>query len=100
MANIITSKPSRKIVMLDLAIPCIALVAGCFFLFRNLKMIAIEAALHAYLDKSVKASVWIEKLGKPKVFQICRFFLMPLGALMSLGLVVISLRSIWITLIG
>ena len=86
--------------MLDLAIPCIALVAGSFFLFRNLKMIAYEAALHAYLDNSVKASIWIEKLGKQNVFQICRFVLLPLGALMSLGLVIISLRSISITLIG
>jgi hypothetical protein len=62
------------------------LIAGLFFLSRNLLFIVSESRLKDYLETSPKGIVWVQKYGMDKAIQHSKQTLIPIGCIVGLAL--------------
>lgn len=75
------------------------LVAGLFFLSRNLLLLANESRLKSYLKTSPKGIAWVQKYGMEKAIQHSKQTLIPIGCIVGLALLGIGsynlFRMLW-----
>jgi len=64
----------------------ISILAGGYFLIRNINFYRNEAKLKEYLQTSPKGIAWVQKYGMEKSLEHARKMLIPLGCLAGLGL--------------
>ncbi|WP_027150377.1 hypothetical protein [Methylobacter tundripaludum] len=76
--------------------PVIATLAGSFFLIRNIIHLRDEKKLREYVESSPKAKLWIKKFGLEKTITLTKQYFLPLGILVSCGLIGVGLWSILI----
>lgn len=67
------------------------LAAGIGFLIRNIIYIRDEDKLQNYLRKSYKGRLWVKKLGMVRTLYLCKKIFLPLGSIVSLGLIAAGL---------
>ena len=72
--------------MEHLFLPGILVIAGAFFLYRNISCIRDEAKLRDYLENSPKAKLWVNKLGIEKTVYLSKKYLLPLGIVVATAL--------------
>ena len=71
--------------------PAIATLAGVFFLIRNIIYFRDDEKLREYIEKSPKAKLWIKKYGTEKTMALTKKIFLPLGILVSCGLLGVGL---------
>lgn len=79
--------------------PVIATLAGGFFLIRNIMHLRDEKKLREYIENSPKAKLWVKKFGVEKTIDLTKRYFLPLGILVSCGLLGVGLWSI-LSLVG
>lgn len=80
--------------------PLICTLAGGYFLIKNIVHLRNEKKLRHYLQTSPKAKRWVNKFGFEKTVTISRKVFLPLGCLLSLGLLGIGLWSLALVLLN
>ncbi|MEG0113888.1 MAG: hypothetical protein RR749_15890 [Comamonas sp.] len=81
--------------MNSLFFPLIMLAAGLFFCFRNIRFLLNEHALREYMQNSPKAALWVKKYGLVGATKMARESFLPLGLVISVGMVAVSGWSLW-----
>ena len=81
-----------------LIFPLIATLAGGFFLVRNIIHLTNESKMMEYLETSPKAKFWVKKFGIEKTASLTKSIFLPLGCLVSLVLLAVGLRGLYIYL--
>jgi len=74
--------------------PIICILAGGYFLIRNIVHLRNESKLRRYLETSAKAKRWVNRFGVEKTVLISRKVFLPLGCVISIGLILIGLWSL------
>jgi hypothetical protein len=74
--------------------PIICTLAGGYFLARNIVHLRNEKKLRQYLETSAKAKRWVKRFGVEKTVMISRKVFLPLGCIISIGLILIGLWSL------
>lgn len=74
--------------------PVLATLAGAYFLARNIRLIRDGAKLQTYIQTSPKAKLWVSKYGSDRTVELTKKYFLPLGLVMSAGLVGIGLWSL------
>lgn len=81
--------------MHPLLIPSILLIAGLYFLFRNIKFIRDNAELRCYLATSPKSKIWIGKYGLERTTELTRKYFLPLGVFIAIAMIGIGSLSLY-----
>ena len=81
--------------MHPLLIPSILLIAGLYFLVRNIKFIRDNAELESYLSTSPKGKFWIGKYGLKRTTELARKYFLPLGVIIAIAMVGIGSWSLY-----
>ena len=68
---------------------------GLYFGFRNLRLLRNEAALREYVRNSPKAALWVKKYGLEGATKMTRESFLPLGLLISAGMVALGGWNLW-----
>ena len=61
---------------------------GGFFLLRNIVFLRDEKKLREYLENSRKGRIWVSKFGVDKTSELSRKYFLPLGIVISAGLLI------------
>ncbi|MCE2593490.1 hypothetical protein K6Y31_01495 [Motilimonas cestriensis] len=67
-------------------ITALCIIAGLFFLIRNLLFLINEERLKDYLKTSAKGIAWVQKYGMEKSIQHSKQTLIPIGCVIGLAL--------------
>jgi len=81
--------------MHPLIIPSILLIAGLYFLTRNIKFLRNSAELESYLATSPKGKLWVGKYGLEKTTELAKKYFVPLGIVIALAMVGIGSWSLY-----
>lgn len=65
----------------------ILILAGSYFLWRNLGYARDETKLREYLETSPKAKLWVRSLGMEKSITLSKVIFLPLGLIVSAGMI-------------
>lgn len=71
----------------SLILNILLLVAGLFFLLRNLLFLISESRLKDYLQTSPKGIVWVQQYGMEKAIEHAKKTLIPIGCIISIVLI-------------
>ena len=80
--------------MEPIIIPALLTLAGGYFLIRNIMHLNNEDKLRHYVETSPKAKLWVKKFGEEKTLHLTKKYFLPLGILVSLGLVTVGIISL------
>ena len=75
--------------------PIIALLAGGYFLFRNISYLRNEEKLRHYVETSPKAKLWVNKFGIEKTIDLSKKTFVPLGIVVSCILLLVGAWGIY-----
>jgi len=75
-------------------IPTILLVAGAYFLIRNISYLRNKSKLINYLESSHKGKLWVKKFGIEKVTRFSYKYFLPIGILISLIMLAFAIDSL------
>ena len=79
----------------SLFFPLFVLAIGLYFCFRNIRFLLNEHALREYMQNSPKAAPWVKKYGLVGATKMARESFLPLGLVISVGLVGVGGWSLW-----
>jgi len=71
----------------QLILPIILLLAGVYFLIRNVNYFKDESKLRNYLETSPKGKRWVNKFGLEKTVNLSKKYFLPLGIISSIGMI-------------
>jgi hypothetical protein len=80
--------------MEQLLSPILLVIAGSYFLFRNVSYLRNEEKLKQYLEKSPKGQIWVNKIGMEKTLKRSKSIFLPLGITIALVLLGAGIYSI------
>ena len=63
------------------------LIVGIFYLYRIIRSYKNPDFLKKYIETSPKALIWRKKFGVEKAIEITRKYFLPLGLIVSIGLI-------------
>lgn len=72
--------------MEQLIFPIILIVAGCYFLYRNVSMIGNDEKLKKYLETNPKGKLWVNKIGLEKTTNLTKKIFLPLGIVAAIAM--------------
>jgi hypothetical protein len=75
--------------------PTLLIVAGAYFLVRNIRFLLNKTALHDYVMTSSKAHYWLKAYGEKTTLEYTRKYFVPLGIVTALIMLAIGVWSIW-----
>mgnify|MGYP001041454942 CR=1 FL=1 len=78
-------------------IPIVSILAGIYFLVRNVVLLRDREKLEAYIH-SPRLRLWIDRFGTEKTRDTTRRYLLPIGIVISLMLLGIGLWGLSVTL--
>ena len=81
---------------MDKLFPIIPIVAGIFFLIRNIMMLEDEDKLVKYLETSPKGKMWVKKNGIEKTIEMSKKTFIPLGIIVSLIMIGVGVYSLFV----
>ncbi|GLS84549.1 hypothetical protein GCM10007894_25260 [Paraferrimonas haliotis] len=79
-----------------LILPVICILAGSFFVVRNVLHMTNGARLRRYLSTSPKARLLVNKYGVEETAAISRKYLLPIGVLVGLIILLVGLRALFV----
>jgi len=74
--------------------PILAVLAGAFFLIRNIRLLLNPEKMDHYLRTSPKARRWVEKYGIEQTTALSKKYFFPLGCLVAGFLLCVGLWSL------
>jgi hypothetical protein len=80
--------------MEQLLSPILLVIAGSYFLFRNVSYLRNEEKFKQYLEKSPKGQIWVNKIGMEKTLKRSKSIFLPLGITIALVLLGAGIYSI------
>ncbi|MDA3900285.1 MAG: hypothetical protein PF637_07175 [Spirochaetes bacterium] len=75
-------------------LPIISIVAGVFFIVRNVIFLRNEGKLRKYLESSPKAKLWVSKFGVEKTVSLSKKIFLPLGCVIGTALLITGIWSL------
>ena len=81
--------------MTALILNSLLLMAGVYFGVRNVLLLRSESALRAYMQSSPKAVFWVRKYGLDGASKMARESFIPLGLVVSFGMIALSAWNLW-----
>lgn len=72
--------------MSQLIFPIILIIAGSYFLIRNISMIRNDEKLRKYLETSPKGKLWVNKIGLEKTMDRTKKIFLPLGIISAFAM--------------
>ena len=69
-------------------------IVGAVTLVRNLLMLRDPTKIVAYVETSPKAALWRNKLGIERTVELSKRYFLPLGSLVSVGLIAVGVAMI------
>ncbi len=73
----------------------ICIIAGTFFLIRNVRMLKNDEYLRKYLETSPKGKAFVTKHGIDNAFKKTRQVFLPLGILIAIVLILSGLNNLF-----
>ena len=80
--------------MHPLIIPTLVTIAGLYFMVRNIVLLRDESKLKDFLNNDPRGKFWASKLGQEKLEELSRKYLLPLGIVISLGMLGVGIWSL------
>ncbi|MBB5213330.1 hypothetical protein [Microbulbifer hydrolyticus] len=80
--------------MEQLLFPVLAVLAGGYFLIRNIIHLISEEKMMNYLKTSPKAKMWVNKYGIEKTAALTKKVFLPLGSLVAAALLGVGVWSL------
>lgn len=77
-----------------LLFPILIILAGAFFLVRNVILLRDDAKLLSYVQTSPKAKLWVRKYGIDRTVEMSKKYFLPLGLLVSATLLAVGIWSL------
>ena len=81
--------------MENVALSVVLVIVGIYFGLRNIRFLRNEAALREYMQNSPKAALWVRKYGLDGATKIARKSFLPLGLVISAGMMVFGGWNLW-----
>ncbi|MGJ8641757.1 MAG: hypothetical protein ACSHYA_20370 [Opitutaceae bacterium] len=72
--------------MNEYLVPTLCILAGAYFLTRNVTYLFNESKFEAYMKTSPKAKLWVDRMGFEKACHLTKRVFLPLGIAVSAGL--------------
>lgn len=86
--------------MESLVIPVVTIIAGIYFLVRNIRLLRDEKKLAEYIQTSRRAKPWVDRFGANRATEIARRYLLPMGVVIAAILLSIGIWSLSVAVAG
>jgi uncharacterized membrane protein YbaN (DUF454 family) len=81
--------------MHPLILPSILVVAGLYFMIRNIKYLRDQPELESYLATSPTGKAWCAKYGQEKTVELSNKYFLPLGIIVSVVMLLVGSWSFY-----
>jgi phosphoglycerol transferase MdoB-like AlkP superfamily enzyme len=82
--------------MIQMIYPILMTLIGALFLYRNIALYRDQQKLTAFLNSSLKAKFWVNKLGIEKTTKLAKNVFLPIGTLLSIAIIVTGVWTLTI----